>query len=228
MPRAGLSRTGVVAVALTVVDDGGARGFEDLTLAAVAARAGVATPSLYKHVAGLSDLKQEVAIVCVDELTERLTQAAVGRSGGEALRRLAEAYRGFALASPGRYAATQVAPSAVPGDGGGGDRDGGGGRRASWTGIGDGGAGIGDARARWAASSSRTVTVVGAVLHGCGVAPGRTVDAIRTVRSALHGFVSLELGGGFGLPDDVARSFAFLVRSLEAGIRESVHEQAPA
>ena len=41
---------------------------------------------------------------------------------------------------------------------------------------------------------------------------------IRTVRSALHGFVSLEASGGFGLPDDVDASFETLVDVLIAGM----------
>jgi len=37
---------------------------------------------------------------------------------------------------------------------------------------------------------------------------------VRAVRAALHGFVVLELDGGFGLPDDVDQSFRFLVDAL--------------
>jgi hypothetical protein len=40
------------------------------------------------------------------------------------------------------------------------------------------------------------------------------IDAIRALRSALHGFVLLETGGGFGLPVDVDRSFERLVAGL--------------
>ena len=53
MPRAGLSPRVVVDLALEVVDDGGPSGWADLGLSAVAHRAGVAVPSLYKHVDGL-------------------------------------------------------------------------------------------------------------------------------------------------------------------------------
>jgi len=53
MPRAGLSSDAVVAIPLDVVDGEGPAA---LTLAAVAVRAGVATPSLYKHVASLAGL----------------------------------------------------------------------------------------------------------------------------------------------------------------------------
>ncbi len=38
------------------------------------------------------------------------------------------------------------------------------------------------------------------------------------MRSAVHGFVSLEIGGGFGLPLDLDHSFGLLVDSLVAAI----------
>jgi AcrR family transcriptional regulator len=185
VPRAGLSRAGVVEHALAVVDEAG---YDGLTLAAVATRAGVAVPSLYKHVASLADLRREVALAGLRGLTAALTAASVGRSGGEALRALADAYRAFARAHRGRYAATQLAPA--PDD------------------------------AEVAAAAEETVAVVAAVLRGCGVSEERMVDAVRAVRSGLHGFVSLELGGGFGLPRDVDESFAYLLTALENGLRE--------
>ena len=37
------------------------------------------------------------------------------------------------------------------------------------------------------------------------------MHVIRGLRSALHGFVDLEITGGFGLPEDVEASFALLV-----------------
>jgi len=40
------------------------------------------------------------------------------------------------------------------------------------------------------------------------------IDAIRALRSTLHGFISLEAGGGFGLKVDIDRSFERLVRGI--------------
>lgn len=192
MPRVGLNRAAVVELALAIVDESGLDG---LTLAAVAGRAGVAVPSLYKHVTSLADLRREVALAGIRELTAELTQSAVGRSGGDALRAMATAYRTYARSRPGRYAATQIAPS--PDD-----------------------AGLAEA-------SGATVDVVAAVLAGCGVAPAHAVDAVRAVRAGLHGFVTLELAGGFGLPDDVDASFTYLVDSLEAGFTSIGAEPEP-
>jgi hypothetical protein len=40
------------------------------------------------------------------------------------------------------------------------------------------------------------------------------VDATRFLRSALHGFVALETGGGSELPVDLERSYLRLVESV--------------
>lgn len=189
MPRAGLTRAAVTTVALDVVDDGGVAGLDRLTLAAVASRAGVAVPSLYKHVASLDDLRRLVATDCVAELTRVLAQATIGRSGPDAIHSAADAVRAYAHRHPGRYAATQVAPDLAS-----------------------------DADAELAASAEETIVVLAAALRGFGLPDDDTVDAIRMLRSALHGFITLELGGGFGLPDDLDRSFRLLIDGIVAGI----------
>ena len=82
MPRAGLNGDAVVDAALAVVDENGPQA---LTLATVAARVGVATPSLYQHVAGLAQLRARVAARVLTEMTEVATDAVVGRSGDDAV-----------------------------------------------------------------------------------------------------------------------------------------------
>lgn len=52
------------------------------------------------------------------------------------------------------------------------------------------------------------------VLSGFGLAGADAIDAIRGLRSALHGFVSLEGGGMFAMPYDIDRSFRRLVSAL--------------
>nr|WP_247601033.1 TetR-like C-terminal domain-containing protein [Cellulomonas hominis] len=172
-----------------MVDAGGPTGFADLTLAKVAAEAGVATPSLYKHVGSLAALRREVAVLAVRDLTEAVVRASLGRSGPEAVRALAGAMRDFAHAHPGRYAAVQVA--ADPAD---------------------------PADADLAAAGAEVVGVMAAVLRGFDLPEDRAVDAVRAVRAGVHGFVTLELGGGFRLPQDLDRSFAVLVDMLVAGV----------
>jgi AcrR family transcriptional regulator len=71
------------------------------------------------------------------------------------------------------------------------------------------------------AAFSELVDVVLAVLRGYGLEGEDAVHGVRVVRAALHGFVMLELGGGFGLPLDLDESFARLVASLDRGLRPS-------
>ncbi len=191
MPRAGLSPEAVVRIAVDLVDAGGTTGFADLTLARVAAAAGVATPSLYKHVGSLAALRREVAVLAARDLRAALVDATLGRSGPEALRALAHGIRAYAHAQPGRYAAVQVA--ADPAD---------------------------PADAELAAAGAEVVGLMVAVLRGFALPDDRAVDAVRAVRAGVHGFVTLELGGGFRLPQDLDRSFAVLVDLLVAGVAD--------
>ena len=100
-PRAGLSTAAVVDTALGIVD---AQGHEALTLAAVAARSGVATPSLYKHVASLAELRALAGARVTAEMAEHLTEAILGLSGDEAVSALMRAARSFVVEHPRRYA----------------------------------------------------------------------------------------------------------------------------
>ncbi|HEY7591623.1 MAG TPA: TetR-like C-terminal domain-containing protein [Actinophytocola sp.] len=107
MPRAGLSTSAVVDAALALVDEAG---LAALTLAAVAGRTGVATPSLYKHVAGLGELRTLLGIRVLEDMTERFTTAVLGHSGDDAVAALLHAYRDYVRAHPARYAAMPLDP----------------------------------------------------------------------------------------------------------------------
>lgn len=74
----------------------------------------------------------------------------------------------------------------------------------------------GDSDHRVAAES--VVAPVLAVIAGYGLADDQRVHAARMVRSALHGFLHLELSGGFGLPDSVDESFRQLVASVDCAL----------
>ena len=186
MPRAGLSTAAVVAAAAEIAD---AEGLDRLTLARVAAAAGVRTPSLYNHVESLDDVRRRVALLALRDLADALRDAAVGRAGDDALAAMADAYRAYARRHPGRYASTQRAPAE------------------------------GDEEMRTAAAGA--VDVVLAILRGYGLEGDDAIHAARAVRSALHGFVTLETGGGFGIPVDLDESYARMVRALARGLRDA-------
>jgi AcrR family transcriptional regulator len=109
MPRAGLDSESVVRSAAMLAD---AEGLDAVTLARLADQLGVRAPSLYAHVDGLNDLRRRLAIRGMQELTDALQLAAAGRAGEDALRAIADAYRAYARAHPGTYAALQRAPEA--------------------------------------------------------------------------------------------------------------------
>jgi hypothetical protein len=46
------------------------------------------------------------------------------------------------------------------------------------------------------------------------------VHAARAFRSLVHGFATLEVAGGFGLPQDCDESFRRLVDALLAGLKK--------
>jgi AcrR family transcriptional regulator len=181
--RAGLDAARVVAAAADIAD---AEGLEAVTLARLAAALGVRSPSLYNHVAGLDALLRGIALAGLAELGAALREAAVGRAGTDALVAAAHAYRDYALAHPGRYAAGVRAPE--PGD------------------------------EEHEAAAGAVVGVMAAVLRGWDLDEEETVHALRAWRSAVHGFVSLETAGGFGIPVDLDTSFDRLVGSLAAGL----------
>ncbi len=110
MPRAGLTPARVVEDAAELADE---VGWDRLTLAAVAQRLGVKLPSLYKHIDSLDALREEVSAVSARELGDVMARATMGRSGDDAVVALADAYRAWAGAHPGRYAATVAAPTAT-------------------------------------------------------------------------------------------------------------------
>jgi len=104
MPRAGLDPHAVIQSAAELADQ---HGLENLTLAMLAQKLGIRTPSLYNHVNGLPDLRRNLTIHGMNRLRDALTRAATGKSGDEAMRAMAEAYLAFARERPGLYEATQ-------------------------------------------------------------------------------------------------------------------------
>jgi AcrR family transcriptional regulator len=113
VPRTGLSSEDVVAVAAALADEAG---FRELTMGLLAERLGVRTPSLYKHVADLADLRHRVAALAVTELGEAVRDALQGKSGLDALTALLTTVRGYVTEHPGRYTATVGAEFTGPDD----------------------------------------------------------------------------------------------------------------
>jgi hypothetical protein len=154
----------------------------------------VRLPSLYKHIASLNALRQEVAALATGELAETMTAAAIGRAGSQALQAVARAYRDYGRAHPGRYAATVRAP--------------------------------GPANTVHNAAAEAVMRVVLAVLAGYHITGEDAIDAARALRAALHGFLTLEAAGGFGMPRDIDRSYDRLITTFDAALSNWTHHPA--
>lgn len=163
-------------------------GVSALTINRLAKELGIQPPSLYNHINGIADLLLELEVLNAAQLAERLTEAAVGQSGTEGLMKLAQVYRDYIKQNPGVYTA---------------------GLRSS---------GMHTAPdPRMQAAEERAVRVLLALLATLGLSGSEALHAARGMRSAVHGFTTLEMAGGFGLPLDLDESFRRLIESLLAG-----------
>ena len=68
-------------------------------------------------------------------------------------------------------------------------------------------------------ASQPFLDVIVAVLAPYGLDEQSAIHAVRGLRAIVHGFATLELAGGFGLPLDRDESFRRLVQLYVAGLR---------
>ncbi|MEV4570244.1 WHG domain-containing protein [Nonomuraea sp. NPDC049419] len=164
-----MARAGLTVerVTLTAADLADEVGLDHVTMSAVARRLGVKDASLYAHVRNLEDLRGRIALLGADEKTIRIAEATAGRAGKDALVAYADAWRAYAHDHPGRYTATQVP---IP---------------------------IDPELAAKAAGPRRAVELTYSMLRAYRLEEPDLTDAVRLIRSALHGFVSIEAAGGF-------------------------------
>lgn len=191
MSRPPASRPGLDRAAVVRAAAGlvNAEGLEALTVNRLARELCVQPPSLYNHVDGLPDLLHELALLSTRELGQRIAGAAIGKSGPPALRAVAQAYRAYIKERPGLYAAgLRAAGNRQPVD------------------------------SELAAAEEQVVQVVLAVVASFGLSGENAVHAVRGLRSVVHGFATLEMAGGFGLPLDCDESFGRLVEVLIRGL----------
>lgn len=104
MSRVGLTREKIIEAAANLADE---KGFDHLTLAAIARLFNVRLPSLYAHLVSLDDLKKGVALLALQRLAEKTEEAIAGRSGKDALIGLANAHRSFAQEHLGLFQAAR-------------------------------------------------------------------------------------------------------------------------
>lgn len=180
-----MARAGLTAQRVTIA---GAEladevGLDRVTMSQVARRLGVKDASLYTHVRSLQDLRGRIALLAADEKTLRIAEATAGRAGKDALVAFADAWREYAHEHPGRYTATQIPLPIDP------------------------------ELAAGAPGPRRAVELTYGTLRGYGLTEPDLTDAVRLLRSTLHGFVALEAAGGFAHRRTPQQSW---VRALDA------------
>jgi AcrR family transcriptional regulator len=109
MSRRGLTTEVVVDAAARLAD---AEGLEQVTLVRLASALKVRPSSLFSHIKGLGDLHRHLQIRGLREVAARVSRAAIGRAGADAVMATAIAVRQFAHEHPGLYAASLPAPPA--------------------------------------------------------------------------------------------------------------------
>ena len=76
----------------------------------------------------------------------------------------------------------------------------------------------------WQRSAERVLAPISAVLSAMGIEGADAVHVTRSLRSALHGFVLLEGGGGFGIDLSLDESFE---RMVDLVVGATAEEPAP-
>ena len=69
------------------------------------------------------------------------------------------------------------------------------------------------------AAGTRVINSIAAVLRGYGIGEDEMDHAIRTIRCTMHGFAMLEASGGFQWDADPDKSFDWMIRFIDRGLR---------
>lgn len=186
--RARLTKTAVVQAAADLINEEGASA---LSLNRLAEKLDIRTPSLYNHVDGLPGLQRELAAMNARLLADRMSAAAIGKSGLELFLSVAQAFRSYVKEYPGLYLSTL--------------------RSSGKQEIRD---------ENLMREEERALKVGLAVMASIGLQGEDAIHALRAFRSTVHGFATLEVAGGFGLPEDCDDSFRRLVDILVAGLQQ--------
>jgi AcrR family transcriptional regulator len=105
-PRVNLDKEAILKIAADIADRDG---LEAVTIATLAKKLNIKSPSLYNHFDGMNDLRVHMAIYGMNELYNSLINATIGVAGEEAIHCFAEAYITFARSHHGLYdAITQI------------------------------------------------------------------------------------------------------------------------
>ena len=165
-------------------------GLDALSLNRLAEILDIRTPSLYNHVDGLPGLMRELSILNARNLAERLSDAAIGQSGPELVMSVMQAYRSYIKEFSGLYLSTLRVSGMQE-----------------------------EVDPELEKEETRSLKVAVAVMASFGLQGEDAIHAVRAFRSLVHGFATLEVYGGFGMPLDLNESFVRLVDLFIAGLQ---------
>ena len=69
-------------------------------------------------------------------------------------------------------------------------------------------------------AAERAVELMVSVMRGYELEGDAAIHAVRVMRAAIFGFVTLETGGGFGIPLATEESFEWMLALLDRGLSE--------
>jgi hypothetical protein len=136
-------------------------------------------------------LQQELAVLNARLLADRFSEAAIGKSGSELFMDVSQAFRAYVKEYPGLYMSML---------------------RSSGTQQ------VVDPNLQQ--EEERTMKVGLAIMASLGLQGEDAIHGLRAFRSMVHGFATLEVAGGFGLPQDCDESFRKVVLALVAGLQK--------
>ena len=102
-PRAGITNKDIVTTAIEIANT---EGLKEVTIANLAKRLGVKSPSLYNHINGLSDMMDILTLRALKDLYQLLKLAIMDGKREDAIHPLSVAYLTYAREHPGLYALT--------------------------------------------------------------------------------------------------------------------------
>jgi AcrR family transcriptional regulator len=181
--RIGISHDQIVQLAADIADR---EGLAAVTLARLALLSGARTPSISHHVGSLRQLRADIALLAVEQLTESIKAAGADKLGEEAVRAMYRAYRAFVHTYPGRYTASIETPD--PAD------------------------------ARRLAAAGRLARYLGNAFGQIGLHGDDASRAARLLRSAVHGYATLEMKSAWQMPLDDDATFDWLLNVILAGL----------
>lgn len=103
-----ITKESITQAAIELVEE---HGRPELSMRELAERLGVKTPSLYNHVESMEQLLVEVCRYAVEQFCSSLDAAQSDKTGDDAVRALAAAYRDFAARRAGLYRVIMAIPA---------------------------------------------------------------------------------------------------------------------